>query len=93
MVASAKESIKQKASNSEIYGNMQAVLIQMDSSPINTVIKELEDLKEAVMKEEDPKDTFDPGKHIDAYLPIRVNVQRVSNSLQSLHHQYVLCLQ
>ncbi|KAJ6308781.1 hypothetical protein OIU76_018381 [Salix suchowensis] len=71
MVASAKESIEQKASNSEIYGNMRAVLIEMDSSPINTVIKELEDLKEAVMKEEDPKDTFDPEKHIDAYLPVR----------------------
>ena len=39
----------------------------------NTVIKELEDLKEAVMKEEDPKDTFDPEKHIDAYLPVRVS--------------------
>uniref|UniRef100_A0A6N2K695 Uncharacterized protein n=1 Tax=Salix viminalis TaxID=40686 RepID=A0A6N2K695_SALVM len=47
MAASAKESIEQKASNSEIYGNMRAVLIEVDSSPINTVIKELEDLKEA----------------------------------------------
>ncbi|KAL3610543.1 hypothetical protein D5086_001563 [Populus alba] len=34
MVASAKESIKQKASNSEIYGNMQAVFIEIDSIPI-----------------------------------------------------------
>ena len=33
MVASAKESIKQNASNSEIYGKMQAVFIEMDSSP------------------------------------------------------------
>ena len=31
---SAKESIKQKASNSEIYGKMQDVFIEMDSSPI-----------------------------------------------------------
>ena len=31
---SAKESIKQKASNSEIYGKMQAVFIEMDSSPV-----------------------------------------------------------
>ncbi|XP_061959878.1 boron transporter 4-like [Populus nigra] len=84
MVASAKESIKQKASNSEIYGNMQAVFIEMDSIPINAVIKELEDLKEAVMKGEDPKETFDPEKHIDAYLPVRVNEQRVSNFLLSL---------
>jgi len=34
MVESAKESIKQKASNSEIYGKMQDVFIEMDSSPI-----------------------------------------------------------
>lgn len=33
MVESAKESIKQKASNSEIYGKMQAVFIEMDESP------------------------------------------------------------
>ncbi|KAJ6947237.1 boron transporter 4-like [Populus alba x Populus x berolinensis] len=84
MVASAKESIKQKASSSEIYGNMQAVFIEIDSIPINAVVKELEDLKEAVMKGEDPNDTFDPEKHIDAYLPVRVNEQRVSNFLQSL---------
>lgn len=32
MVESAKESIKQKASNSEIYGKMQAVFIEMDGS-------------------------------------------------------------
>ncbi|KAI5594072.1 hypothetical protein BDE02_03G052400 [Populus trichocarpa] len=84
MVESAKESIKQKASNSEIYGKMQDVFIEMDSSPITTVVRELEDLKEAVMKGENPKDTFDPEKHIDAYLPVRVNEQRVSNFLQSL---------
>uniref|UniRef100_A0A2C9UYJ3 Bicarbonate transporter-like transmembrane domain-containing protein n=1 Tax=Manihot esculenta TaxID=3983 RepID=A0A2C9UYJ3_MANES len=88
MVESAKESIKQKASNSEIYGKMQAVFLEIDSSPAITVAKELEDLKEAVMKAENkgenPKDSFDPEKHIDAYLPVRVNEQRVSNLLQSL---------
>uniref|UniRef100_A0A6N2MU81 Bicarbonate transporter-like transmembrane domain-containing protein n=1 Tax=Salix viminalis TaxID=40686 RepID=A0A6N2MU81_SALVM len=84
MVASAKESIKQKASNSEIYGKMQDVFIEMDCSPITTVVRELETLKEAVMKGENPQDTFDPEKHIDAYLPVRVNEQRVSNFLQSL---------
>ncbi|KAA8540457.1 hypothetical protein F0562_024624 [Nyssa sinensis] len=53
MVKSAKESIKQQASDSEIYGKMQAVFIEMDSAPIITsVVKELEDLKEAVMKRE-----------------------------------------
>lgn len=31
---------------------------------------------------ENPK--FDPEKHIDAYIPVRVNEQRVSNLLQSL---------
>jgi hypothetical protein len=34
MVKSAKESIKQKASNSEIYGKMQAVFIEMDGNPV-----------------------------------------------------------
>ncbi|PHT46118.1 putative boron transporter 7 [Capsicum baccatum] len=50
MVKSAKESIKRKATNSEIYGNMQAVFIKIDSSPDTTVAKELEHLKEAVMR-------------------------------------------
>ncbi|WMV35123.1 hypothetical protein MTR67_028508 [Solanum verrucosum] len=90
MVKSAKESIKQKASNSEIYGNMQAVFIEIDSSSDNTVAKELEHLKEAVMKSTENKNggttevAFDPEKHIDVYLPVRVNEQRVSNLLQSL---------
>lgn len=52
------------------------------------VVKELEDLKEAVMKGENSsegsKRSFEPEKHIDAYLPVRVNEQRVSNLLQSL---------
>ncbi|KAM6551446.1 hypothetical protein CsatB_001254 [Cannabis sativa] len=33
---------------------------------------------------ENRKDTFDPEKHIDAHLPVRVNKQRLSNLLQSL---------
>ncbi|KAH1055084.1 hypothetical protein J1N35_033149 [Gossypium stocksii] len=88
MVETAKESVKQKASNSEIYGKMQAVFIEMDKSPETAVAKELEDLKKVVMKGENEgeikKETFDPEKHIDAYLPVRVNEQRVSNLLQSL---------
>ncbi|OMO54251.1 Bicarbonate transporter, eukaryotic [Corchorus capsularis] len=88
MVESAKESIKKKASNSEIYGNMEAVFIELDRSPETKVVKELEDLKKIVMKGENKgeneKDKFDPEKHIDAYLPVRVNEQRVSNLLQSL---------
>ncbi|KAJ7966141.1 Boron transporter-like protein [Quillaja saponaria] len=84
VVKSAKECIEQQRSNSEIYGKMQAVFIEMDTSPTD---KELEDLKEAVMKSDDgggAKENFDPEKHIDAFLPVRVNEQRVSNLLQSL---------
>ncbi|KAL9323154.1 hypothetical protein ACSQ67_011207 [Phaseolus vulgaris] len=89
MVKSAKESINQKASNSEIYGKMQAVFIEMDNCPDNhSVVKELEDLKEVVLNGEDKgvdnKSNFDPEKHIDAYLPVRVKEQRVSNLLQSI---------
>ncbi|KAI3727201.1 hypothetical protein L1987_67012 [Smallanthus sonchifolius] len=89
LVESAKESIKLKASNSEIYNKMQTVFIEIDSAPITTtVVKELKDLQEAVMKVENGKEsinsTFDPEKHIDAHLPVRVNEQRVSNLLQSI---------
>ncbi|XP_052209086.1 probable boron transporter 7 [Diospyros lotus] len=87
MVKSAKECIKRQASNSEIYGQMEAVFIEMDTSQTNnSVDKELENLKEAVMKREDGGDEngkFDPEKHIDAHLPVRVNEQRGSNLLQS----------
>ncbi|KAK7261882.1 hypothetical protein RIF29_28205 [Crotalaria pallida] len=74
MVKSAKESIRRKASNSEIYGNMQAVFIEMDSSIDNhSVVKELEDLKEVVLNAVDKGDknesTFNPEKYIDTYLP------------------------
>ncbi|XWS73081.1 hypothetical protein CRYUN_Cryun02cG0095100 [Craigia yunnanensis] len=87
MVKSAKEGMLQQASNSEIYGRMQAVFIEMDASPAPTSVdKELKNLKEAVMKGdggEAAKENFDPEKHIDAYLPVRVNEQRMSNLLQS----------
>ncbi|KAJ0090146.1 hypothetical protein Patl1_12783 [Pistacia atlantica] len=94
MVKSAKECIKREANNLEIYGRMQAIFIEMDASPnqselqqTSSVAKELEHLREAVMKGDDganEKGKFDPEKHIDAYLPVRVNEQRVSNMLQSL---------
>ncbi|XP_038884556.1 probable boron transporter 6 isoform X1 [Benincasa hispida] len=82
MVKRAKECIKQKASNSEIYGKMQAVFIEMDASPTP---KELETLTKAVMNadEGDKKGKFDAEKNIDPYLPVRVNEQRMSNLLQS----------
>lgn len=38
MVATAKESIKQQASNSEIYGKMQAVFIEMDKAPAVSIL-------------------------------------------------------
>ncbi|XAR69359.1 hypothetical protein NMG60_11000907 [Bertholletia excelsa] len=88
MLKSAKECMKLQASNSEIYGKMQEVFIEMDTSAAKDFVdKELENLKEAVMNSEDSGDAkgkFDPEKHIDAYLPVRVNEQRVSNLLQSL---------
>ncbi|KAF5726226.1 hypothetical protein HS088_TW23G00968 [Tripterygium wilfordii] len=75
MVQSAKECIKQHRSNSEIYGRMQAVFVEMDTSPSTTAVaEELQDLKQAVMKSNDEgsaKGKFDPEKHIDAYLPVR----------------------
>ncbi|KAL9264828.1 Boron transporter 4-like protein [Drosera capensis] len=88
MKESIKESIKRKASNSEIYGKMQEVFIEMDhTTDEHGVVKELESLKNAVMKDENKdgnqKSEFDP-EHIDAYLPVRVNEQRLSNLLQSL---------
>ncbi|KAH7657221.1 Bicarbonate transporter eukaryotic protein [Dioscorea alata] len=90
MVNSAKESIKQKASSTEIFGKMEEIFIEMDErrTPTITVDKELKDLKDAVMRNENNgielKGPFDPEKHIDAHLPVRVNEQRVSNLLQSL---------
>uniref|UniRef100_A0A5B7BED9 Putative boron transporter 4 n=1 Tax=Davidia involucrata TaxID=16924 RepID=A0A5B7BED9_DAVIN len=87
MVKSAKECIKQQGSNSEIYGRMQAVFIEMDATPTPAVAKELKDLKDAVMRVEDggSKDgQFYLEKHIDAHLPVRVNEQRMSNLIQSL---------
>ncbi|KAL8139413.1 hypothetical protein V2J09_005434 [Rumex salicifolius] len=87
MVESVKESIRQKASSTEIYGKMQEVFIEMDHSPDTYgVERELEKLKNAVMNEDNYEGTqkkqFDPD-HIDSYLPVRVNEQRLSNLLQS----------
>ncbi|CAL9159138.1 unnamed protein product [Musa hybrid cultivar] len=89
MVESAKESIRQQASKSEIYGKMQEVFVKMDNGPtVISIDTELKNLKDAVMNNgaggEDSKVAFDPEKHIDAYLPVRVNEQRVTNLLQSL---------
>ncbi|CAI0444447.1 unnamed protein product [Linum tenue] len=92
MVKGAKEVIDRKGTSSEIYGKMQDIFIQMDTSPAGqhttSVSRELEDLKEAVMRSDDEggdtKGKFDPEKCIDAHLPVRVNEQRLSNLLQSI---------
>ncbi|KAE8700165.1 putative boron transporter 5 [Hibiscus syriacus] len=84
MVKIAKESMLQHANNSEIYGRMQAVFIEMDQSSPRAVDNELRNLKEAVMKSDGAKENFDPEKDIDPYLPVRVNEQRLSNLLHSL---------
>ncbi|KAI4337349.1 hypothetical protein L6164_015778 [Bauhinia variegata] len=84
VLQSAKECIKRESSKSELYGKMEAAFIEMDKA-FN--VKELEGLKEAVMKsdkKDDAQENFDPEKHIDAYLPVRVNEQRLTNLLQSL---------
>lgn len=38
MVKSVKEGMKQKASQSEIYGRMEAVFIELDASPAVSII-------------------------------------------------------
>lgn len=52
-----------------------------------SIDKELEDLKDVIMNREDggeAKGKFDPDKHIEDHIPVRVNEQRVTNLLQSL---------
>ncbi|XP_031132124.1 probable boron transporter 7 isoform X2 [Ipomoea triloba] len=93
MVASAKEGMKMQATKSEIYGRMQAVYVEMDASPAPVAEKELQNLKVAVLKNDD-KDgdgNFDPVKQIDAHLPVGVNEQRVSNLLQSIFVGLAVC--
>ncbi|WOL10886.1 boron transporter 4-like isoform X2 [Canna indica] len=89
MVETAKEGMRLQASNSEIYGKMEEVFMQMDKgNKTDSVNKELKNLKDAVMCNkkdgEDSVGSFDPDKHIEAHLPVRVNKQRVTNLLQSL---------
>jgi len=59
------------------------VILQADS-----VDKELKNFKDALLQEGDEEGKlareFDPRKHIEAHLPVRVNEQRLSNLLQSI---------
>ncbi|KAK6248459.1 hypothetical protein QUC31_020024 [Theobroma cacao] len=87
MVKGAKECLKRKASKSIIYGRMQEIFEEMDSTSAPSAAQDLKDLKAAVFKAEDGGNTdckFDPEKHIEAHLPVRVNEQRVTNLLQSI---------
>ncbi|KAJ3701247.1 hypothetical protein LUZ61_004952 [Rhynchospora tenuis] len=90
MVKSAKDSMKRCASNQEIYGKMQEVFIEMEKGQtLGSPTKELKSLRDAVMGGDNQGDetkgqAFDPEKHIEANLPVRVNEQRVSNLMQSL---------
>ncbi|KAM0829609.1 hypothetical protein ACQ4PT_066772 [Festuca glaucescens] len=89
MLQTVKEGMVKSASSLEIYGKMQEVFIQMDSMQnADFVDKDLKSLKDAVLREGDEEGKlageFDPRKHIEAHLPVRVNEQRLSNLLQSL---------
>nr|XP_043610954.1 probable boron transporter 6 [Erigeron canadensis] len=87
MAKCAKEGIKLEASKSEIYGRMHAAFVDMDPHKKSSADKELEDLKHVIMNRDDGGDAkakFDPDKHIEAHIPVRVNEQRVTNLLQSL---------
>ncbi|AQK92710.1 boron transporter 4 [Zea mays] len=89
MVQTAKEGMMNNATSSEVYVKMQDVFIKMDHGGDSvSAHKELKDLKDAIIPEGNGSGTvpevFDPEKHVDAYLPVRVNEQRVSNLLQSL---------
>ncbi|XP_073033395.1 boron transporter 4-like isoform X2 [Primulina eburnea] len=96
MVKSVKECMKQQATQSEIYGRLHTVFIEMDTAPCpHTVDRELANLKNAVMQHEDEGDDnskFDPEKCIDLHLPVRVNEQRVSNLLQSMLVGFAVCI-
>uniref|UniRef100_A0A0E0BXX7 Bicarbonate transporter-like transmembrane domain-containing protein n=1 Tax=Oryza meridionalis TaxID=40149 RepID=A0A0E0BXX7_9ORYZ len=89
MVQTANEGLMNRASSLEIYGKIQGVFIEMDCEKnTDSVDKELKSLKDAMLQEGDKEGTlaeeFDPIKHIEAHLPVRVNEQRLSNLLQSL---------
>ncbi|AQK93841.1 Boron transporter 4 [Zea mays] len=78
MVDTAKESIGGSATSLEIYGKMEEVFIKMDSEEnTDSVDKELKNFKDAVLQEGNEEGRlareFDPRKHIEAHLPVRVN--------------------
>ncbi|KAH9289308.1 hypothetical protein KI387_033425, partial [Taxus chinensis] len=86
LVASARKSIEQHATLTEIYGNMQQVFAQIEMNNIQPPpSSSLKDLK--VIKHLDTEmngHAFDPEKHVDELLPVRVKEQRMSNLVQSI---------
>ncbi|PUZ64251.1 hypothetical protein GQ55_3G129200 [Panicum hallii var. hallii] len=89
MVRTAQEGMMNNATSSEVYGKMQEVFIKMDHGGDSvSASNELKDLKDAIIPKGDGAgkvpEAFDPQKHVDSYLPVRVKEQRVSNLLQSL---------
>ncbi|KAL2897807.1 putative boron transporter 6 [Bienertia sinuspersici] len=85
MIAKAKECMNQDSSNMEMYQKLHDTFLEMEPDPDEVgIAKELRGLKEAVMSQGGHTKKFDPAKHIDAHLPIRVLEQRWSNLLQSL---------
>lgn len=93
MVNSAKEGMKQQATQSEIYGRMHEVFVEMEGSEPHVADKELANLKVAIMKHEDgdTNANFDLEKCIELHLPVRVNEQRISNLLQSVFVGLAIC--
>ncbi|XP_020406786.1 probable boron transporter 7 [Zea mays] len=78
MVDTAKESIGGSATSLEIYGKMEEVFIKMDSEEnTDSVDRELKNFKDAILQEGNGEGRlareFDPRKHIEAHLPVRVN--------------------
>uniref|UniRef100_A0A0D6QS87 Bicarbonate transporter-like transmembrane domain-containing protein n=1 Tax=Araucaria cunninghamii TaxID=56994 RepID=A0A0D6QS87_ARACU len=86
LVASAKESIEQQANLTEIYANMQQVFSQIEMNHVQPFQKStLKDLNELnTLNTEMSGHTFDPEKHVDELLPVRVKEQRMSNLMQSI---------
>ncbi|XVE54361.1 hypothetical protein DITRI_Ditri03aG0074600 [Diplodiscus trichospermus] len=87
MVKGAKQCLEKQASKSTVYGRMQEIFAEMDFTSAPSADQDLKDLKDAVLKSEDGGNQgskFDPEKHIEALLPVRVNEQRVTNLLQSV---------
>lgn len=94
LVQSAKKCMQKQASVSEIYDNIQQVFTKMEMNNIHHLpnpslkhLNELEQFKSIDLRSLDTDmngNAFDPEKHVDGLLPVRVKEQRLSNLVQSL---------